>query len=63
MYIRVHILDVIASRYANRIANGKFTLDGKDYQLATNNGPNHLHGGENGFDKKSMAWRTFGGGH
>ena len=39
-------------RVANRIANGKFTLDGKEYTLATNIGPSHLHGGEEGFDKK-----------
>ena len=39
-------------RVANRIANGKFTLDGKEYTLATNMGPSHLHGGEKGFDKK-----------
>jgi aldose 1-epimerase len=42
----------VVGRVCNRIAKGKFTLNGKEYTLATNNGPNHLHGGNKGFDKK-----------
>jgi len=42
----------IIGRYANRIAGGKFELYNQTYQLAQNNGPNNLHGGANGFDKK-----------
>ena len=43
-------------RYANRIARGKFTLEGKEFTLATNNGPNALHGGVKGFDKQ--LWKS-----
>lgn len=46
----------LVGRYANRIAGGKFSLDGKEYTLATNNGANHLHGGEKGFDK--AVWKA-----
>ena len=45
-------LGCIAGRVCNRIAKGLFTLNGKEYRLACNDGENHLHGGTEGFDKK-----------
>ncbi|HMG81532.1 MAG TPA: aldose epimerase family protein [Ferruginibacter sp.] len=43
-------------RYANRIANGRFTLEGKEYIVDKNNGPNHLHGGKKGFNH--VVWEA-----
>jgi aldose 1-epimerase len=45
----------VPGRYANRIANGKFTLEGKAYQITINDGPNALHGGKEGFDARNWS--------
>lgn len=52
----INYLGCTVGRFANRIAFGEFKLDGKQYQLARNDGVNHLHGGTRGFDKQ--IWKT-----
>jgi aldose 1-epimerase len=56
---KARFFGTVAGRYANRIGKARFTLDGREYPLAANNGVNHLHGGTVGFDKKIWKGEPF----
>ena len=56
------LLRVVPGRYANRIANGTFSLEGKECHLSVNEGSNTLHGGKDGFDRRNWTGREVPGG-
>ena len=58
-----HYLGALIGRFANRIAAGRFALGGVCYQLECNDGVNHLHGGHQGFDRKTWSMSPFTGVH